>query len=51
MHTSLVTDAIEMAAAACGGRVRDVFPTDRGAPSGSADFGEVCAHMMTTPSP
>ncbi|WP_326681721.1 hypothetical protein [Streptomyces sp. NBC_01237] len=51
MPTSQVTDAIEMAAAACGGRVRDVFPTDRGAPSGSADFGEVCAHTMTTPSP
>lgn len=43
MRTSLVTDAIEMAAAARGGRVRGVvFHTDRGAQYNAAAFAEVC---------
>ncbi|MER6251959.1 IS3 family transposase [Streptomyces sp. NPDC001584] len=43
MRTSLVTDAIEMAVAARGGRVRGVvFHTDRGAQYSAADFADVC---------
>ncbi|WP_438494249.1 IS3 family transposase [Streptomyces asiaticus] len=43
MRTSLVTDAIEMAVAARGGRVRGVvFHTDRGAQYRAAAFAEVC---------
>ncbi|NSL43646.1 IS3 family transposase [Streptomyces sp. 8P21H-1] len=42
-RTSLVTDAIEMAVAARGGRVHGVvFHTDRGAQYGAAAFAEVC---------
>ncbi|MEV7864266.1 IS3 family transposase [Streptomyces hirsutus] len=43
MRTSLVTDAIERAVAARGGRVRGVvFHTDRGAQYSVAAFAEVC---------
>jgi transposase InsO family protein len=43
MRTSLVTDAIEMAVAARGGRVHGViFPTGRGARYGAAAFAEGC---------
>ncbi|MCX4633034.1 IS3 family transposase [Streptomyces sp. NBC_01443] len=43
MRTSLVTDAIEMAVAARGGRVHGVvFHTDRGAQYSAAAFAEVC---------
>jgi transposase InsO family protein len=43
MRTSLVTDAVEMAVAARGGRVHDVvLHTDRGAQYGSAAFAKVC---------
>ncbi|RPK87241.1 IS2 transposase TnpB [Streptomyces sp. ADI98-10] len=43
MRTSLVTEAIEMAVAARGGRVRGVvFHTDRGAQYSAAAFAEVC---------
>ncbi|MGY3676704.1 transposase InsO family protein [Streptomyces sp. TE33382] len=43
MRTSLVTDAIEMAVAARGGRVRGVvFHTDRGAQYSAAAFAEAC---------
>ncbi len=43
MRTLLVTDAIEMAVAARGGRVNGVvFHTDRGAQYGAAAFAEVC---------
>ncbi len=43
MRTSLVTDAIEMAVAARGGRVRGVvFHTERGAQYSAAAFAEVC---------
>lgn len=43
MRTSLVTDAIEMAVAARGGRVHGaVFHTDRGAQYSAAAFVEVC---------
>ncbi|WP_371640752.1 IS3 family transposase [Streptomyces virginiae] len=43
MRTSLVTDAIEMAVAARGGRVRGVvFHTDRGAQYSAAAFADVC---------
>jgi transposase InsO family protein len=43
MRTSLVTDAIEMAVAARGGRVRVVvFHTDRGAQYSAAAFADVC---------
>jgi transposase InsO family protein len=43
MRTSLVTDAIEMAVATRGGRVRGVvFHTDRGAQYSAAAFAEVC---------
>lgn len=43
MRTSLVTDAIEMAVAARGGRVSGVvFHTDRGAQYSAAAFAEVC---------
>ncbi|GHD92701.1 hypothetical protein GCM10010508_46570 [Streptomyces naganishii JCM 4654] len=43
MRTSLVTDAIEMAVADRGGRVRGVvFHTDRGAQYSAAAFADVC---------
>jgi transposase InsO family protein len=43
MRTSLVTDALNAAVAARGGRVGDViFHSDRGAQYGSSDFAEVC---------
>lgn len=43
MRTSLVTDAIEMAVAARGGRVHGVvFHTDRGAQYSAASFADVC---------
>ncbi|WP_331732972.1 IS3 family transposase (plasmid) [Streptomyces avidinii] len=43
MRTSLVTDAIEMAVAARGGRVRGVvFHTDRGAQYSAAALADVC---------
>jgi len=43
MRTSLVTDVIEMAVAARGGRVHGViFHTDRGARYSAAAFAEVC---------
>ncbi|MFJ8620913.1 IS3 family transposase [Streptomyces clavifer] len=43
MRTSLVTDALEMAVAARGGRVRGVvFHTDRGTQYSAAAFADVC---------
>ncbi|MEE1767620.1 integrase core domain-containing protein, partial [Streptomyces sp. JV185] len=46
MRTSLVTDAVEMAVAARGGRVHGVvFHTDRGAQYSAAAFAEVCRRL------